>query len=94
MLRDLQFLDFEWDAGNWPKCAKHGLSREDIEAVFGATPFVIPARTVTPELCYAAIGRAVGQLRFHRIYLAHDRFGRADPAYFGSLHAREGGAAL
>jgi uncharacterized DUF497 family protein len=57
MLQDLPFLDFEWDAGNWPKCAKHGLSREEIEAVFGATPFVIPARTVTPELRYAAIGR-------------------------------------
>jgi uncharacterized protein len=58
MLRDLQFLDFEWDAGNWPKCARHGLSREDIESVFGAAPFVVPARTVTPELRYAAIGRA------------------------------------
>lgn len=57
MLRDLQFLGFEWDAGNWPKCAKHGLSREDIESVFGTTPFVAPARTATPELRYAAIGR-------------------------------------
>jgi uncharacterized protein len=25
---------FDWDEGNWPKCGKHGLSREDIESVF------------------------------------------------------------
>lgn len=57
MLQDLRFLDFEWDAGNWPKCAKHGLSREDIESVFAATPVVVPTRTDTPETRYAAIGR-------------------------------------
>ncbi len=25
---------FDWDAGNWPKCAKHGLSKQEIEEVF------------------------------------------------------------
>ena len=25
---------FDWDSGNWPKCGKHGVSREEIEAVF------------------------------------------------------------
>jgi uncharacterized DUF497 family protein len=25
---------FDWDDGNWPKCAKHGLTQADIEAVF------------------------------------------------------------
>jgi uncharacterized DUF497 family protein len=22
---------FDWDSGNWPKCGKHGVSREEIE---------------------------------------------------------------
>ncbi|KPF71240.1 hypothetical protein IP69_07520 [Bosea sp. AAP35] len=55
----MQFLDFEWNAGNWPKCAKHGLSREDIESVFAATPVVIPTRAATAETRYAAIGRTL-----------------------------------
>jgi uncharacterized protein len=25
---------FRWDLGNWPKCGKHGVSREEIEALF------------------------------------------------------------
>lgn len=31
---------FEWDDGNWPKCGKHGVSREEIEAVFMLGPAV------------------------------------------------------
>jgi len=27
---------FQWDEGNWPKCAKHGVSREEIEALFAS----------------------------------------------------------
>jgi len=33
--------EFEWDEGNWPKCGKHGVSREKIEQVLLATPAVI-----------------------------------------------------
>jgi uncharacterized DUF497 family protein len=25
---------FDWDEGNWPKCGKHGVSKEEIELVF------------------------------------------------------------
>jgi uncharacterized DUF497 family protein len=25
---------FDWDDGNWPKCGKHGVSREEIERLF------------------------------------------------------------
>jgi uncharacterized DUF497 family protein len=24
---------FQWDDGNWPKCAKHGVSKAEIEEV-------------------------------------------------------------
>jgi len=33
---------FEWDDANWPKCGKHGVSREEIEQVFGERPAVTP----------------------------------------------------
>jgi uncharacterized DUF497 family protein len=32
---------FDWDAGNWPKCAKHGVSMQEIEEVFEGTPAVM-----------------------------------------------------
>lgn len=28
------FDGFDWDDGNWPKCGKHGVAREEIEAIF------------------------------------------------------------
>lgn len=30
----MEFDGFEWDEGNWPKCGKHGVGKEEIEAVF------------------------------------------------------------
>ncbi len=32
---------FDWDNGNWPKCGKHGLSREEIEQVLLDNPAVM-----------------------------------------------------
>lgn len=28
------FSGFDWDAGNWPKCGKHGVPKVEIEALF------------------------------------------------------------
>lgn len=33
---------FEWDDGNWPKCAKHGVSKDEIEEIFHLTPAILP----------------------------------------------------
>jgi len=30
----MQIDGFNWDSSNWPKCGKHGLSREEIEQLF------------------------------------------------------------
>ena len=38
----MKISGFEWDAGNWPKCGKHGVSRLEIEQVFKGTPAVMP----------------------------------------------------
>jgi uncharacterized protein len=34
----MQFDGFDWDEGNWPKCAKHGVSKAEIESVFEFDP--------------------------------------------------------
>ncbi len=36
------FSGFEWDDGNWPKCAKHGVAKEEIEEFFQFTPAIMP----------------------------------------------------
>ena len=38
----MMLFEFEWDEGNWPKCGKHGVSREEIEQVLFSTPAVMP----------------------------------------------------
>ena len=40
--RAIKFVGFEWDEGNWPKCGKQGVSREEVEAVLLSTPAVMP----------------------------------------------------
>jgi uncharacterized DUF497 family protein len=40
---------FDWDEGNLAKCAKHGVSVEEIEALFLAGP------AVAPDLAHSAI---------------------------------------
>jgi uncharacterized protein len=49
---------FDWDDGNWPKCAKHGVSREEIEALFTNEPgiFAHPNHSA-----YEQRLRAIGQ---------------------------------
>lgn len=32
---------FDWDRGNWPKCGKHSVSREEIERVLLGEPAVM-----------------------------------------------------
>lgn len=48
---------FDWDDGNLPKCARHGVSKAEIEAMFHGTPMVLPDRTgVGGETRLNAIG--------------------------------------
>ena len=41
----MEFAGFNWDRGNWPKCGKHGVSREEIEYVLQGRCAVLPDRT-------------------------------------------------
>lgn len=48
---------FDWDAGNWPKCGRHGVSQVEIEAVFADGPLVVPdVGHLTREKRLLAIG--------------------------------------
>ncbi|MGH8118436.1 MAG: BrnT family toxin [Rhodanobacteraceae bacterium] len=37
----MKIAGFDWDRGNWPKCGKHGVSREEIEEVLLGNPAVM-----------------------------------------------------
>lgn len=36
-----QVTGFDWDGGNWPKCGKHGVGRDEIEEIFHTDPLLI-----------------------------------------------------
>lgn len=36
----MEIAGFDWDKGNWPKCGKHGVTREEIEEMFLGTPAI------------------------------------------------------
>lgn len=52
----MKFSGFDWDKGNWPKCGKHGVSREEIEEIFECAPAVM-ADPHPGELRLRAIGK-------------------------------------
>ncbi len=58
MTATIKFDGFEWDSGNWPKCAKRGLSKAEIEFALTAGPLVLPDRSpATPETRFNAVGK-------------------------------------
>ena len=38
----LAVAGFDWDSGNWPKCGKHGVTKEEIEEIFQTSPGIMP----------------------------------------------------
>ena len=63
----MKIAGFDWDAGNWPKGGKHGVSREEIERLFlGGEAIVAPdLKHSTPnESRHIAAGRVAGPALF------------------------------
>jgi uncharacterized DUF497 family protein len=55
---NLAFDGFDWDRGNRAKCGKHGVSADEIEAMFRAEPLVAPdPRHSDQETRFIAVGR-------------------------------------
>jgi uncharacterized protein len=53
-----QVVGFQWDDGNWPKCGKHGVSLNEIEAVLAGEPAVfLDKGSDASEQRFNAVGR-------------------------------------
>ena len=83
---------FQWDSGNWPKCARHGVSKAEIEAVFGNRPGVLVDQTgIRDEKRLNAVGRTVmGRHVFVVFTVRSDIAGRLiRPISARYMHAKE-----
>lgn len=38
----MKIAGFDWDTGNWPKCANHGVSKDEIEHALLHDPLIAP----------------------------------------------------
>lgn len=56
----MEITGFDWDSGNWPKCGKHGVSRQVIERLFlEGQALVAPdlKHSIAIEARHIAVGR-------------------------------------
>lgn len=63
----MEIAGFDWDSGNWPKCGKHGVSREEIERLFleGRARVAPDVKHTRPtESRHIAAGRVDGRALF------------------------------
>ena len=67
----MQYSGFDWDNANWPKCGKHGVSREEIEGMLESNPRIYPAK-FGGEVRRIAFGRtSAGRYLFVVFALRH-----------------------
>ena len=66
----MKVAGFEWDAGNWPKCAKHGVTKDEIEEVLTTVRYVVddptPGEKRLRTFGKASTGRYVFVVFTHR----------------------------
>jgi uncharacterized DUF497 family protein len=63
----MKIVGFDWDNGNWPKCGKHGIAREEIERLFleGQAQIAPDLKHSTPtESRHIAAGQVDGRAMF------------------------------
>jgi len=63
----MKIAGFNWDAGNWPKCGKHGVSKDEIEQLFlGNEAIVAPdlKHSTSTEKRYISAGLVNGRAIF------------------------------
>lgn len=76
--------DIEWDAANWPKCGKHGVSQDDIEHALRAMTFRIPDPNPA-EARFRTAARAPDGRPIFIVYTHREREGRT---YLRPISAR------
>lgn len=85
-------VGFDWDDGNWPKCARHGVTKQDIEDVLLAEPMVLPDRTgSTTEVRFNAVGRTQAGRHLFVVFTLRQRANGTliRPISARYMHARE-----
>ena len=88
----MKFAGFQWDAGNWPKCGRHGLTKTEIETVFERGVAVAPdIRHSEAEERYIAIGRTADDRPVFVGFVLRTQNGRAliRPITARYMHAKE-----
>lgn len=75
-----------WDAGNWPKCSKHGLGKIDVESVFEGDVYIFDdphPRKIETRM------RAVGRVRDGRhVFVVFTMRVRAGITFIRPISAR------
>jgi len=72
----MRFSGFEWDEGNWPKCGKHGVTREEIEHLFASARVAPDLLHSQHEARYIAVGRnQAGRAMFVAFAIKQDQGG-------------------
>lgn len=82
---------FDWDEGNWPKCAKHGLTKKAVEAALQADPLVLPDRSPGDEARFNAVGKNEAGRYVFVVFTLREREGRRlmRPISARYMHAKE-----
>ncbi|AQX30815.1 BrnT family toxin [Bartonella schoenbuchensis] len=61
-MKNIKICGINWDEGNWPKCAKHGVSKKEIEYLFsGYGRLVIKDDPDVREERFRAIGKSYNE---------------------------------
>lgn len=85
----MKITGFDWNSGNWPKCGKHGVSREQIERLFlEGQAHVAPdlKHSISTESRYIAAGRVDGRAMFVAFAFRDDLIRPISARY---MHAKE-----
>jgi uncharacterized protein len=88
----MQIDGFDWNDGNLAKCQKHGVSVEEIEALFRAGAYVAPDRKHSDEeQRQLAVGRSTTGRPMFVVFTIRQRDGLAlvRPISARYMHAKE-----
>jgi len=80
----MRIAGIEWDDGNWPKCAKHGVSRSEIEHVLRNLDFRARDPNVGEER-YRTAGRTPNG---RHVFVAYTHRERDGETYLRPITAR------
>lgn len=84
----LRFEGFEWDDGNEGHCAKHGMTRPEIEQVLRGSPRIAPdLKHSNEERRFLALGRTDSGRAAYVVFTIRRELIRPLSARF--MHARE-----